>query len=86
MEKMERTIVAMRWYHWFVAAAALFAIGFGALVVLNETGETATGEDETSLLNSLAWVAWMLSWLGAIISVGMGVVRIWEASRSPMHR
>ena len=78
MEKVERTIVAMRWYHWFVAAAVLFAFGIGALVVLDETGtRPGTGEDDTgTLLNSLAWLAWMLSWLGAIVSVGMGVFRI----------
>ncbi len=72
----------MPWYHWVVAAAVLFAIGVGALVVLNETGTTATGEEDTSLLNSLAWLAWILSWFGAIISVGMGVARIRGASGS----
>jgi len=77
MEKVERTIVAMRWHHWFVAAAVLFAFGIGALVVLNETETTGGGEDDTgTLLNSLAWLGWMLSWLGAIVSVGMGVFRI----------
>ncbi len=79
---MKSTIVAMRWYHRVVAAAVLFAIGVGALVVLNETGTTATGEEDTSLLNSLAWLAWILSWFGAIISVRMGVVRILGASGS----
>ncbi len=43
------------------------------LVILGD-GESATGEDDTSLLNGLAWMVWMLSWLGAIISVGLGVV------------
>ena len=86
MEKMKSTIVTMRWYHWFVAAAVLFAIGLGALVVMDESGTTATGEDDTSLLNSLAWLAWILSWFGAIISVGMGVVRIWGAARLSVDR
>jgi len=85
MEKVKRTIVAMRWYHWFVAAAVLFAIGLGALVVLNATETTGGGEDDTgTLLNSLAWLAWMLSWLGAVVSVGMGIVRIRGASAKVM--
>ncbi len=75
---MKSTIVAMPWYHWVVAAAVLFAIGVGALFVVGD-GETATGEDDTSLLNGLAYFAWLLSWLGAIVSIGMGVVRIRKA-------
>ena len=85
MEKMKRIFVSMRWYHWFVAAAVLFAVGLGALVVVGD-GKTATGEDDTSLLNGIAYLAWILSWLGAIVSVGVGVVRIREATRSPMQR
>jgi hypothetical protein len=64
--------MTMRWYLWFVVAAVLLAIGFGALVVLGD-GETATGEDDTSLLNGLAWLAWILSWFGAIVSAGYGI-------------
>lgn len=66
-------VMTMRWYLWFGAAVVLFAIGVGALVVLGD-GKTATGEDDTSLLNGLAWFAWILSWFGAVISVGLGIV------------
>ena len=92
MGKMKTTISAMRWYHWSGVAAVLFAIGVGALVVLGD-GETATSEDGTSLLNllrrptsatgithTLAYSVWLLSWLGAIVSIGIGVVRIRKAS------
>jgi hypothetical protein len=37
-------------------------------------GKTATGADDTSLLNGLAWFAWILSWLGAVICAGIGAV------------
>ena len=57
----------------------LFAIGLGALAVLGD-GKTATGEDDTSLLSELAYLSWLLSWLGAIVSIGMGVVRIRKAA------
>ena len=62
-----------RWYLWLVAASILFVIGFGALVVLGD-GQTATGEDDTSLISSLAYLAWILSWFAAVISAGIGVV------------
>ncbi len=78
MKETKPTSVTMRSYHWFVAAAVLFAIGLGALALLGD-GKTATGEDDTRLLSELAYLSWLLSWLGAIISVGMGVFRIWRA-------
>ena len=62
-----------RWYLWLVAAPILFVVGLGALVVLGD-GQTATGEDDTSLIASLAYFAWILSWLGAVISTGIGIV------------
>lgn len=78
----------MRWYHWFVAAAVLFAVGVGALIVLGD-GEPSTREDgmwlvdlvrrptkATGITHTLAYGTWLLSWLGAIVSIGMGIVRI----------
>lgn len=61
-----------RWYRWLVAAAILFIIGLGALVVLGD-GQTATGDDDTSLIATLAYLAWILSWLGAVITTGVGI-------------
>jgi hypothetical protein len=63
-----------KWWQWFGVSAAMFAIGIGALFLLGD-GEAATGEDDTSLLNSLAWLVWLLSWVGAIVSAALGIVR-----------
>ena len=38
----------------------------------------ATGRTHT---HTLAYSAWLLSWLGAIVSIGIGVVRIRKAPR-----
>ena len=64
--------ITARWHQWLFAAVFLSALGFGALVVLGD-GQTATGEDDTGLINGLAWLTWMFSWLGAVISAGFGV-------------
>lgn len=61
-----------RWYLWVAAAAVLFVVGVGALAVVGD-GETASGAEDTSVVNGLAWLAWMLSWVGAAISAAMGV-------------
>jgi hypothetical protein len=61
-----------RWYLWLIASLVLFAVGFGALVVLGD-GETATGDDDTSVIVGLAWFGWVLGWLGAIITLAFGV-------------
>jgi hypothetical protein len=59
------------WYVWFGAAALLFSVGVGALVVLGD-GQTATGEDDTSLWSGVAWITWMLSWAGSAITFAFG--------------
>jgi hypothetical protein len=64
-----------RRYFWLVAAVVLFGIGVGALAVLGD-GKTASGEDDTSLLNGVAWLAWLVSWGGALISVGLGLAAV----------
>lgn len=61
------------WYLWFGLAAILFAVGFGALAILGD-GLTAAGEEDTGVVAGLAWIVWILSWLGAIISAGLGIV------------
>lgn len=61
-----------RWYLWLVAAPVLFIIGLGALLVLGD-GQTATGEDDTGLVAGLAYLAWILSWLGAVLATGIGI-------------
>jgi hypothetical protein len=61
-----------RWYLWLVAAIILVVVGLGALAILGD-GQTATGQDDDGLIASLAYFAWILSWLGALISTGMGI-------------
>ena len=51
-----------RWYLWLVAAAVLFGIGWIPLVV--EGGDLTWG-----------YFIWVLSWLGAIVAAGVGVVQ-----------
>lgn len=83
----------MPWYLWFVAAVMLFAIGVGALVVLGD-GVTGAGEDGVSLMgllrrpttatgatHTLAYSTWLLSWLGSIVCIAIGIVRLWQALR-----
>lgn len=38
-----------------------------------DDGETATGQEDTSLLSGLAWLVWLLSWIGALVSVGVSI-------------
>jgi hypothetical protein len=63
-----------RWYFWLIVGAVLFVLGLGALVVLGD-GETATGQEDTSLLNGLAWLVWLLSWIGAVGCVGVSIAK-----------
>ena len=69
----QQTVMTRWWYLWFVGATVLFAIGFGALMVMGDS-ETYTGEQDLSVINGLAWFVWVLSWLGAIVSTGLGVI------------
>ena len=88
--RFKRLISAAPWYQWLAAAAVLFAIGVGALAVLSG-GETAADENGTGLLgllrrrttatgatHTIAYSAWLLSWLGAVVSTVFGVARIWK--------
>jgi 4-amino-4-deoxy-L-arabinose transferase-like glycosyltransferase len=68
------TSVMQRWYFWLVAAAVLLIIGFGALAILGD-GKTATGQDDTSLIAGLAWLVWLLSWIGSIVSVVIAIAK-----------
>ena len=64
---------ARRWYLWLIASLVLFGLGLVGLVLLGD-GETATGSEDTSVVAGLAWFAWTLGWLGAAVSLGIGVV------------
>lgn len=90
MGKLETAVSAMSWYHWFAAAAVLFAVGVCALWVLGD-GNTASSEHDisfnvlqlirrptraTGMRHTLAYSTWLFSWLGAIASVGIGIFRI----------
>lgn len=71
----EFTAWSARWYYWIAAGAALFAIGFGALL---------TNEDNE--LSSAAWATWILSWLSgavvAAIGLALGATRLISQRRT----
>ena len=67
------TDITTRWYLMLVAAPILIAIGLGALAIAGD-GPTATGEEDVSLIGGLLWLTWILSWFGALISTGLGIV------------
>ena len=71
--RQQQVDMTSRWYLWLVTAAVLFAVGFGALIVLGD-GQTSTGEDDNSLIGGLSWLTWILSWLGAMVMGGIGVI------------
>jgi hypothetical protein len=76
-----RKAILSNWFVWIVAAAVLFMMGLGALVVMGD-GETAIGEEDNGLVNGLAWLGWVLSWGAAVFSAGWGAVLAGRAFRS----
>jgi hypothetical protein len=53
------------WYLWLGAAAVLFAVGWLPLIF-----------DDPNDLTSGGWFIWVLTWLGAIITGGIGVILV----------
>ena len=70
------------WYLYLLGAVILLGLGFGALIVLGD-GKTETGEDDTGLVNGLAYFTWLLSWLGA---AGCAVLGVWGGARLVSRR
>jgi hypothetical protein len=85
-EELMTTSATKRWYFWLIAAAVLFVIGIGALVVLGD-GLTESGQEDTSLVSGLAWLVWLLSWIGAVVSavigIGLGIGQARSGSGAP---
>ena len=63
-----------RWYRWLITATALGAVGFIVLLVWPAvTPETCT-ESNPCWEDTAAWAAWILSWMGALITGAIGLV------------
>jgi hypothetical protein len=61
--RQQQVDMTRHWFVWFGAAAALFAIGWLPLIFDDPESFTFGG-----------WLTWVLSWLGAIVTAGIGVV------------
>ena len=62
-----------RWYLWMAIGAALFAIGFGVLIV----GDLVDGPDNdrlTGTMEGLIWFAWVFSWASAAATGAIGAI------------
>ncbi len=64
------------WYRWLVAAALLGAAGFAVLIVWENSGIVPDDCTEANPCweDSVAWLAWILSWLSAMVTGGIGIV------------
>jgi hypothetical protein len=74
--RRQQVDMTARWYMWLIAAAVLFGFGFGMLVLADVLEGTALDCDDPDgcLADSALWAAWILSWLGAIVTGGIGVI------------
>jgi len=65
-----------RWYFWLVIAGTLASVGFGAIYVQESTGFVPDNCTEFSPCweDTAAWATWVLSFLGAMATGGVGVV------------
>lgn len=64
------------WYRWLVAAVALGVLGFATLVVWESSGFVSDDCTEASPCwqGTVAWATWIISWLAAVVTGGIGIV------------
>lgn len=63
-----------RWYLWLTVAAALGAVGFIVLLVGPAVTPDNCTETNPCWQGAAAWAAWILSWMAAIVTGGIGVI------------
>ena len=54
-----------------MAAAVLFVVG---LVTIASAEALLDMDDENNVFGGLAWLVWVLSWLGAMVTGGIGII------------
>lgn len=74
--QVTRRSITSTWWRWLVAGAALGALGFVILVVWEHSGIVPDGCTEANPCweDTAAWATWILSWLAAMVTGGIGVV------------
>jgi hypothetical protein len=71
-----RASMTSGWYRWIVAAVALGALGFATLATLEHSSVVPDSCTEANPCwqDTAAWATWILSWLAAMVTGGIGVV------------
>jgi hypothetical protein len=62
------------WYRWLGVAAALGALGFIVLLLWPAVTPESCTEANPCWQDSAAWATWILSWMAAVITGGIGLV------------
>jgi hypothetical protein len=70
----QQSSLVNRWYLWLTVAAALGAIGFIVLLVWPAVTPDTCTEVNPCWQDSAAWAAWILSWMAALVTGGIGVI------------
>lgn len=66
--------LADRWYLWLTVATALGAFGFLVLLIWPAVTPENCTETSPCWQDSAAWAAWILSWMAALVTGGIGVI------------
>ena len=69
--RRQQVDMTAKWHLWLVAAAVLFVVG---LVTIASAEALIDMTDEDNVFSGLAWIVWMLSWLGAMVTGGIGII------------
>jgi len=74
--QVTRRSITSTWWRWLAAAGALVVIGFVTLLVWENSGIVPDDCTEANPCweDSAAWATWILSWLAAMVTGGIGSV------------
>jgi hypothetical protein len=72
--QVSRQSMSATWWRWIVAAIPLVALGFAVLVVWPHATPDHCTEANPCWEDTAAWATWILSWLAAMVTGGIGVV------------
>jgi hypothetical protein len=71
---MTRDSMTTRWYRWIVAGVVLGGIGFATLLVGDAIGTEECTESNPCWEGTAVWATWVVSWLAAMVTGGIGIV------------